>query len=86
MWNTFGDLLVSVAIGRVKVDPLNELHIVQQRIERHEIRKADLPPRLASARDLRIQRIPFHPVLNYIEQPQQPLTATKLSLTSLVSR
>lgn len=39
-----GDGLESVAAGRVQVDTLDELHVVQQRAEGHEIRKRHFVP------------------------------------------
>lgn len=41
-----------MAVGRVKVNPFYELHIVQKGIESHEVREADLSSTLASARSL----------------------------------
>lgn len=39
--NTFGNFFESVAIRRVKINTFNELHIIQEGIERHKIWKAD---------------------------------------------
>lgn len=38
---TFGNFFESMAIRRVKINTFNELHIIQEGIERHKIWKAD---------------------------------------------
>lgn len=45
----FGYFLVSVPVGGIEVNPFDEFHVVQKRVERHKVGETDLPARLAVA-------------------------------------
>lgn len=74
----FGDRFAAVAAGGVQVDTFDQLHVVQQRVERHEIGETDTMTfgylKQRFPKDIRVGCV------------GRTLTATRLSLTSGVNK
>lgn len=49
---TFRDFLISVTVGRIQIDTFDKFHIIQERVERHEVWKTDLTTALTGTNRL----------------------------------
>lgn len=89
--DTFGNFLKFVAIGGIEIYALDELHIVEERIERHKVREGNFSTVLSGADDLPTIKVAISialggPCRHQHHRARPLLTPIRLSLTFFVSR